>query len=809
MKKHSAAGRQPVTRLTPDPALGLTSEQAHHRMRAGWHNLTKEQLSKTEGQIIRDNIFTFFNFLFFGLAFCLFMVRAYTDMLFLGIVIVNVLIGIIQELKVKRTLDKISLLSGQNAHVVRDGTVQTLPTDELVLDDIVRFIPGSSICADAILCEGTVEVNEALLTGEADIITKRPGDHLLSGSFIVSGSCSARLDKVGNDSYAASITHEAKRRKKHRSEMMRDLDRLLKFIGIGIIPLGLIMFFKQSALLNTGVPYAVSSTVAAMVGMIPEGLYLLVNIALAVSVINLARRRTLVHELSCIENLARVDTLCLDKTGTLTEGVMEVTGTIPLSGLTNEALEGQMAAFLRASASENATARALKSHFQQSAPSLSVKEEIAFSSERKWNALILRDGSACFLGAPERLLGKDYARYTPQLKPILASGKRVLLLAQGTAEDADSPENGCLTPLGFILLSDKLRDDVQETLAYFKEQGVTIKVISGDNAEAVSEIARRAGVNGASAFIDASTLNEDTDMAAAAENHNVFGRVTPEQKRRLIRGLKENGHTVAMIGDGVNDVLALKDADCSIAMATGSDAAQHVSQIVLLDSDFSVMPQIVREGRRVINNIERSAALFLVKNIFSFILSLILLFAAIPYPFLPIHITLISGLMIGIPSFALTFEPNYRQVRGHFLRNVLSSALPGGLVNAFNLLAVLITGTLLGISMDQISTICTLLVGVTGLLVLFRLCQPLNLPKAGLIAAMGITFFGAAFLFGSLFSLSPLTLESWVVFGAFTVLSPLLMTALTALLRRLKLWQTKDKTLKTPKPLSLHETDRL
>ncbi|WP_195268024.1 HAD-IC family P-type ATPase [Eubacterium sp. 1001713B170207_170306_E7] len=799
MKKHSAAGRQPITRLNPDPALGLTSEQAQHRAEAGWHNRTGDRLSKTEGQIIRDNIFTFFNLLFFALALCLFMVKAYTDMLFLGIVIINVLIGIIQELKVKRTLDKIALLSGQNARVIRDGVVQTLPPDALVLDDIALFGPGSSICADAILYSGAVEVNESLLTGESDIVAKSTGDCLLSGSFIVSGSCSARLDKVGGDSYAASITQEAKRRKKHRSEMMRDLDRMLKLIGIGIIPLGLIMFFKQSALLNTGVPYAVSSTVAAMVGMIPEGLYLLVNIALAVSVVNLARRRTLVHELSCIENLARVDTLCLDKTGTLTEGVMEVTGVLPLSGLSEGDLEKHLAAFQKAATSENATATALNHYCTQDAPSLSVKSEIPFSSERKWNALILDDGSACFLGAPKRLLGKNYTRYTSRLKPYLASGKRVLLLAQGTAASVEAPENSNLRPLGFIFLSDKLRHDVQETLAYFREQGVAIKVISGDNAEAVSEIARRAGVNGAGAYIDASSLDEDADMVAAAENHSVFGRVTPEQKRRLIRGLKESGHTVAMIGDGVNDVLALKEADCSIAMAAGSDAAQHVSQMVLLDSDFSVMPQIVREGRRVINNIERSAALFLVKNIFSFILSLILLFVAVPYPFLPIHITLISGLMIGIPSFALTFEPNDRQVRGHFLKNVLSGALPGGLVNAFNLLAVLTAGSLLGLPMSQISTVCTLLVGVTGLLVLFKLCQPLSLPRAGLIAAMGVGFFGAAFLFGPLFSLSLLTLEGWLILGILTALSPLLMTGLTALLRRLEQQQKKTKSLKKNK----------
>lgn len=784
MKKQHSHNRPPITRLTPPPSAGLSSAEAAQRKKASWHNQTKEQLSKTEGQIIFDNIFTFFNFLFFVLAFCLFLVKAYTDMLFIGIVVVNVLIGIVQELKVKRTLDKITLLSEQNTQVVRDGRVLSLPPSELVLDDIVHFGPGSSICADAILCEGTAEVNESLLTGESDIIVKRPGDTLLSGSFIVSGRCSARLDRVGDDAYAASITREAKRRKKHRSEMMRDLDRLLKFIGIGIIPLGLIMFFKQSALLNTGVPYAVSSTVAAMVGMIPEGLYLLVNIALAVSVMNLARRRTLVHELSCIENLARVDTLCLDKTGTLTEGVMEVAKVLPLANCSRAAFGQELAVFLSASTSENATATALVRYFGPADKSPPVQREIPFSSERKWSAIAYEDGDACFLGAPERLLGAAAPRFGPLLKPYLTSGQRVLLFARGTVSPDDAPETETLTPLGFIILSDKLRKDVHETLAYFKEQGVTIKVISGDNAEAVSEIAGRAGINGAGAYLDASALSEGTDLSAEAESHNVFGRVTPEQKRRLIRGLKANGHTVAMIGDGVNDVLALKEADCSIAMAAGSEAAQHASQMVLLDSDFSAMPQIVKEGRRVINNIERSAALFLVKNIFSFILSVVLLFAAIPYPFLPIHITLISGLMIGIPSFALTFEPSYSQVRGHFLKNVLLSALPGGLLNAFNILAVLVVGTSLGLPLEQLSTICTLLVGIAGLLVLFVLCQPLNLPRAGLIAAMGVGFFGAAFLFGPLFHLSPLSLEGFITFGGFTILSPLLMAALVALCRR-------------------------
>ena len=676
--------RRPVKRLCPTPETGLTEEQAAQRRAAGWNNAAQDSLSKTEWQIVRDNVFTFFNFVFVALAACLFAVGAYRDMMFLGIVAANVFIGIVQELRVKRTLDKVTLLSGSTACVVRGGRTRTVPTDELVLDDIVLLRPGSQVCADAVVADGTLEVNEALLTGEAELVQKRPGDTLLSGSFVVTGACAARLDKVGTDCYAARITGEARRRKRHRSEMMRALDRLLRFISIAIIPVFVIMFAKQYFFLHTGLEYAMSSTVAAIIGMIPEGLYLLVSVALAVSVISLARSKTLVHELSCIENLARVDTLCLDKTGTITEGCMEVLETIPVPGMEGGTLQ-----------------------------------------------------------------------HDPQA-------------------------------LGFVVLSDKIRADAPATLAYFKAQGVDVKVISGDNAVSVAEVARRAGVEGAEHYLDMSRVPEDADLRGAAQAHAVFGRVTPQQKRALICALKDTGRTVAMIGDGVNDVLALKDADCSIAMAAGSEAAQHVAQLVLLSSNFSAMPQIVKEGRRVINNIERSATLFLVKNIFSFVVSLVLLFAAMPYPLVPAQISLLSGLLIGVPSFLLTFEPSYGRVRGSFMRSVLLNALPGGLVNVVNLLAVMWIGSGMGLPMEQISTVCILLAGTAGFMVLLFLCWPLSRWRFAIVAAMGVGFIGACVLLGPLFGLSPLSGRAWTLLGVFAAATPALMCLFVFLVSRVK-----------------------
>ena len=790
--------RRPVERLEPDVARGLTAAQARERAEAGWRNDAGGGLTKTVGQIVRDNLCTFFNLLFVLLALCLFLVGAYRDMMFMGIVAVNVLIGIVQELRVKHTLDQIALVTAQKATVVRDGETVTLPAADLVLDDIVLLGPGSQLCADAVLRQGSAEVNESLLTGEADPVVKGPGDVLLSGSYLVSGRCAARLDRVGEDSYASGITREAKGHKTARSEMMRTLDRLLKLIGVTIVPLGAVMLTKSLLLLDLSLPYAVSTTVAAMVGMIPEGLYLLVSVALAVSVINLSRERTLVHELSTIENLARVDVLCLDKTGTITEGAMEVLETVALDpdAEPERALEN----FVRASTGENATDQALRARFGGGASAWAVAREIPFSSERKWSALVLEDGTCWFLGAPEFLLGPEGGPCRQLLQPILSAGRRALALARGDRDllDGEGRLTGTPRPVGLVVLSDRLRQEAPDTLRYFKEQGVTVKVISGDSARSVAEVARRAGVDGAERWVDASALEEGADLTAVAETNNVFGRVTPRQKRALIQSLQRGGHTVAMIGDGVNDVLALKEADCSIAMAAGSEAAQHVSQLVLLDSNFAVLPKVVKEGRRVINNIQRSASLFLSKNIFSFLMSVILLFLAIPYPLMPAQLSLVSALMIGAPSFLLTFEPSYQRVGGGFLKNVLLNALPGGLTNVIILMAAVTLGTWIGMPLEQLSTVCAILVGLNGLLVLLFLCWPLTPLRAVLVVAMGAGFAGAICFLAPLFHITKLTGQSWAFLGALAVAAPVVMCLLVFLISRVKLLLRMMENLKRP-----------
>ncbi|WP_434309369.1 HAD-IC family P-type ATPase [Hominifimenecus sp. rT4P-3] len=770
-RKKSRQIREPLIRTEAEISQGLTGEQAAERYRKGYDNQTPKSLSKTAVQIVWDNVFTFFNFLFAALACCLFLVGAYTDMMFLGVVIVNVLIGIVQELRVKRILDRISLISARRVTVIRDGRQSQLLPEELVIDDIVVLQPGSQVPADAFICQGTVEVNEALLTGESDVIQKREGDALLSGSFLVSGHCLARLDRVGEDSYAFSLTNAMKRKKRYRSEMMKLLDRLLKIIGIVIVPVGILMFGKQMAGLDTGVSYAVRSTVAAIVGMIPEGLYLLVSVALAVSVIRLAKTRTLVHELACIENLARVDVLCLDKTGTITEGHLEVQQVQAVEGKQEEEFREILYGYIRGMDGDNGTAQALKAWVSEPAPELAGCQKIPFSSERKWSAVCQEDGTCYLLGAPEILLKEHVAEYEPVLKQLFLDGRRVLLFAKGKhviGEEGlmDAPE-----PICFLILADKLREQAKETLQYFRAQGVTVKVISGDNAEAVSCVAQRVGVEQASHFVDMSQISDTEDFGLLAEQNGVFGRVAPEQKRKLIQGLKANGHTVAMIGDGINDVLALKEADCSIAMASGSEAAGRVAQLVLLDSDFTAMPQIVKEGRRVINNIERSASLFCVKNIFSFLMAVILLFAAIPYPLLPAQITLISGFLIGAPSFLLTFEPSFTRIKGGFLGNVLLNSLPGGLANVLVLLTALHFGTALNLSFAEISTICALLIGVVELLVLIFQCWPLNAWRAVLAAMCGGGFFLAAAWIGPVFHLTGLSAAGARLFGILALFS--------------------------------------
>lgn len=772
--------RKPVERLQPDPAAGITFAQAAQRTARGWDNRAAAPLSKTTWQIVRDNVFTPFNLLFCVLAACLFAVGSYSNMMFLGIVVCNTLIGIIQELRVKRELSKITLMAAPTAQVVREGQELRLPVEELVLDDVVRLAASCQIPADAVLLQGALEVNEALLTGEADNVAKAPGDRLLSGSFVVSGRGAARLDAVGADAFAARITHEAKRTKKNRSEMMRSLDKLLRWIGLALIPVAVILFVKQYTLLHTGLEYAVTSTVGAVVGMIPEGLYLLTSLALAVGVLNLARRRTLVHELSCIENLARVDVLCLDKTGTLTEGSMEVLKALPLAqGLDGPGLEALLGSFVHSGSDDNATARALKERFSDGGL-LAGAEEIAFSSARKWSAR--RAGDRCLLlGAPEVLLGARRGELDELLAGPLSRGERALLLAQTDALPQGDAAPQALRPLGLVLLSDKIRPEAPATLAYFREQGVSVKIISGDNPASVAAIAGRAGVPGAERYVDLSLFTRDEEVAAAAEQYTVFGRVTPEQKRVLVRAMKAAGHTVAMTGDGVNDVLALKDADCSVAMASGSEAAQQVSQLVLLDSDFSAMPAIVNEGRRVINNIQRSAALFLVKNILSLTLSLVLVFVAMPYPFVPLQLTLLSALTIGVPSFLLTLEPCYNKVKGKFMQGVLLRALPGGLTDVLCILGVMGASCLFHLPQAQVSTICTLLAGYIGMLVLYHVCKPFNRWRRAMWVALFAAFFVCSIVGARLLGLVWLNWVSLGIFAFFAVLAPFLLLGLMKL----------------------------
>ena len=757
--------RRPVKRLCPTPETGLTEEQAAQRRAAGWNNAAQDSLSKTEWQIVRDNVFTFFNFVFVALAACLFAVGAYRDMMFLGIVAANVFIGIVQELRVKRTLDKVTLLSGSTACVVRGGRTRTVPTDELVLDDIVLLRPGSQVCADAVVADGTLEVNEALLTGEAELVQKRPGDTLLSGSFVVTGACAARLDKVGTDCYAARITGEARRRKRHRSEMMRALDRLLRFISIAIIPVFVIMFAKQYFFLHTGLEYAMSSTVAAIIGMIPEGLYLLTSVALAVSMIRLAQGKVLAQDMNCIETLARVDVLCVDKTGTITEPHMEVGEVVYLDEekYAETVVTETLNAFYQSMEADNDTARAMAQKFH--GKSLwHAAQTIPFTSATKWSAAVFPGHGAFVVGAPEFIMGNRYADLKEAVDPWSEKGYRVLLVAEyGGAPD----QKGRVSPMALVALSNRIRPAAPKTFRYFAEQGVAVKVISGDNPVTVSEVARQAGIEGAEKYVDAATLRSDEDIARAVREYTVFGRVTPNQKRKLVRALQRQGHTVAMTGDGVNDVLALKDADCGIAMASGSDAACHAAQLVLLNSDFSAMPKVVAEGRRVINNIQRAAALYLVKNIFSFLLALISLFATFPYPVTPLQLSLLSAVTIGVPSFFLALEPNHSLVKGKFLSNVFRAALPGGLTDLFVVLGVEVFFLTFGFSEAELSTMSAILLIVIGIMVLYEVCKPFDWKRRVLWGAMAgssaVTILG----FGGSFGLSPLGTQAFLVLLVF------------------------------------------
>ncbi len=764
MPEQAAPARREMPRCEPAPDKGLTSAQARALAEAGWDNRPVESPTKTDKQIVRENLLTYFNLIFVVLAVCLLLVGDWKDMTFLFIVAANAGIGIIQQLRSKRTIEKLSLLSAARVRTVRDGTVRDLPVAQLVREDIIELTAGCQIPADGPVVSGQVQVNESLITGEADAIAKGPGDMLRSGSFVISGKCRARMDQVGADSYAAKLTLAAKKDGgPGKSEMMRSLDILIRFIGVALIPIGAALFYTQYFTQDLGLRQAVVSTVAALIGMIPEGLFLLTSVALAVSVVRLAQNRTLIHEMNAIETLARVDVLCVDKTGTVTSPQMQVREVVALEpeSWSDADIADTLGAFYRVLEPDNDTARAIAEKFSYG-PGWPSRGTVPFSSAAKWSAVNFLDRGAYVIGAPEYVLGSDLAPLRSRIRYYTEKGCRVLLLAQCDGAE-EGRLHGVVMPMALLVLENPIRPAAPKTFAYFHDQGVAVKVISGDDPVTVSAVAAQAGIDGSGDWIDARELKTDQDMAKAIRQYTVFGRVVPNQKRKIVRALQAAGHTVAMTGDGINDVLALKDADCGVAMASGADAACQVAQLVLLDSDFAAMPKVVAEGRRVINNIQRASALYLVKNILSFFLAIITLFADFPYPFVPIQLTLISSLTIGIPSFFLALEPNHDLVRGKFLNNVLRRALPGGLTAIFVILFAELFIYTLDLTLGELSTICVILMAVNGLMVIYYAARPLDAKRIILLVSMSIAMLAAVLFYGEVFSLTALSFAGWLV----------------------------------------------
>lgn len=769
-----------IPMLQADPAEGLSPQEIKLRQSNGLSNIMPPSNTKSEGQIIKENVLTFFNLIFLVLALCLCLVGSFKNLMFLLVAVANTVVGSFQEIRAKRAVDKLTLVAAGTAKAIRSGQRVSVRTDQLVRDDIVEFAAGDQICADAVVRDGQLQVNESLLTGEADAILKNPGDTLKSGSFVISGRARVQLTHVGSESYAAKLAAEARRNvRSTKSEMMLSLTKLITVVGIALIPLGIILFLRHFLSVFQGLPLrdSVESTVSALIGMIPEGLYLLTSVAIAASCLKLSRKRVLVQDMNCIETLAHVDVLCVDKTGTITEPTMEVTDVYPLNSerFSYDDIEKILAAFYHGEEPDNETARAMGQQFAGETTWRALKR-MAFSSSTKWSGADFGENGRYVVGAPEFIMGDRYDSIRSEAEPWSERGCRVLLLAAyDTAFDDGPLQSAHVAPIALVFLSNLLRPDAQETFRYFASQGVSVRVISGDNPITVAQVATRAGIENADRYVDAMTLSTEQDFEEAVKYYTVFGRVTPEQKRYLVRAFQKQGHTVAMTGDGVNDVLALKDANCGIAMASGSQAASQVAQIVLLNSQFSAMPAIVAEGRRVINNIQRAASLFLVKNIFSFALTLLLLFIDMPYPLLPIQLSLISTFTIGIPSFFLALEPNYARVEGKFMRNVIRRAMPGGLTNlTIVLLAGFFTSTF-GLSNEQLNTICVWVMSAVGLVTLYHVSVPFTRLRLAVLAAMTAAMLFSLLVIPAFFDLPVLNASSALILVTLLLACPTVM----------------------------------
>lgn len=780
---------------------GLTDEEVRQRVEEGFTNRTDISTDKTTKEIVVSNVFTYFNLIFLVITILLIMVGSFRNLTFLPIIIGNTVIGIVQEIRAKKTLEKMSLLNAPHADVIRNGSVKQISTEELVKDDVILLTAGKQICADAVVISGNIQVNESLLTGEADEVEKTEGSTLMSGSFVVSGECYARLEKVGNESYISKLSLEAKSMGgKEQSEMIRSINLIVKWVGIVIIPIWLILFWQSHFVNGESITKSVTSTVAAIIGMIPEGLYLLTTVALALSTMKLARKKVLLHDMKSIETLARVDVLCVDKTGTITEPDMKLKeiflcknsgadGT--QTALTLDELKSLILDYANASVDNNATMLALKAYAADaltnntSALHRTAVSQQAFSSSLKYGSVTFSDGTY-LLGAPEFIMHEDFARIEEEIIPYADKGDRVLLFARYDGENVENGINGSVTPLGFVALANPIRENAVKTFEYFKSQGVAIKVISGDNPRTVSRIAIQAGIESAESFVDAATLDTEDKIADAVNKYTVFGRVTPKQKKQLVKALQAKGHTVAMTGDGVNDILAMKDADCSVAMASGSEAAAQAAQVVLLDSDFAHMPDVVYEGRRVVNNIQRSASLFLVKNIFSLLLSLFSVILMVTYPLEPAQVSLISMFTIGVPGFLLALEQNKDRIKGRFIINVMLKALPGGLTDVIAVGALVVCGEVFCISDASIGTIATLVLSVVGFMILFKISEPLNRMKYAVIIGniAGLVFSG--FFLKKLFALTDLSNICILLMIVFGFAAESLFRNLTLLVEKLR-----------------------
>lgn len=759
---------------------GLTQQQVEERTQAGQVNLNENPNTRTYKQIVLENTLTFFNFINIVLLVLVLVVGSFKNSMFVFIIIINTVIGIVQEIRAKKTLDSLAILTASKARVVRDSKAYSIPTDEIVLGDLILLKAGDQIPADAVVLKGSLEVNESLLTGEADNLVKCEKAELFSGSIVTSGQAYCQVVHVGKDNYAAKITSEAKEFKRHNSELRNSLNKILKVISIIILPIGIALFCKQMLIVGDSFRGSVVSMVAAVLGMIPEGLVLLTSVALTLGSLKLANRKTLVQELYCIETLARVDTLCLDKTGTITEGTMCVESVEELKDIDID-VQAAMGNLMGVLTDDNATFEAMKQKFPASS-TYSLHHAIPFSSDRKYSGAAFVEKGTFLVGAVQFLFPGEQDALKQKCQSYAKDGLRVLVLAHSSQVNMTTELPLELKPCALILITDVIRQEAPETLSYFYQQGVDLKIISGDDPVTVAAIAKRAGLKNAERYIDATTITTERDMEKAVAECNVFGRVTPQQKKEMVETLKRQGHTVAMTGDGVNDVLALKEADCSVAMASGSDAAKNIANVVLMDSNFAAMPHIVNEGRQVVNNIRMAASMFLVKTIFSVCLSILTIFFGVTYPFEPIQMSLISACAVGIPTFLLNQEKNHEKIDHTFLRHVFMNAFPTAVTITFCVFIVMQVIQRVYDNTTMMSTACVLVTGWSYMTALRKVYSPQNMYRNIVITAMQVLFFGGALMFQNILGFQ--ALEFGIIIMVFVLMgfSPTIIDGITYLL---------------------------